>query len=88
MWGIKSERVLMTEYEPIRSVMALQATVSCSETYPAFWAPCMGRGSSDSKVEDCGVLEPELAPGSCTSWKGAFVGKDVGPQEAGSGFST
>lgn len=46
----------------------------------------MGRGSSDPKVADCGVLEPELTSGSCASWKGAFVGKDVGPQEAGSGF--
>lgn len=44
----------------------------------------MGRGSSDPKVADCGVLEPESTSGSCASWKGAFVGKDVGPQEAGS----
>ena len=33
-------------------------------------APRVGRGSRDSKVGDCGVLEPESAPGSCPSWKG------------------
>ena len=44
MWGIESERVLMTEYEPIRSVMALQATVSCSETYPACLGSMHGKG--------------------------------------------
>ena len=80
---------LMTEYKPFRRVMALQMIVSSSGTCPAVsrlhaWE----EGAVTPEVEDCGMLELELAPGSGASWKGAFVGKDVGPQEAGSGFST
>lgn len=40
------------------------------------------------EVGDCGLLELESTPGSGASWKGEFVGKDMGPQEAGSGFVT
>lgn len=77
----------MTEYKPFRRVMALQMIVSSSGTCPAVsrlhvWE----EGAVTPEVVDCGMLELELAPGSGTSWKGAFVGKDVGPQEAGSGF--
>ena len=38
------------------------------------------------ELGDCGMLELEPTPGSGASWKGEFVGKDMGPQEAGSGF--
>lgn len=87
LMGYRVRVCLMTEYKPFRRVMALQMIVSSSGTCPAVsrlhvWE----EGAVTPEVADCGMLELELAPGSGTSWKGAFVGKDVGPQEAGSGF--
>ena len=89
--GISSrpECVLITEYTPIRGVMALQIIISSSETYPTVsrlhaWE----EGTVTPEVGDCGMLELELVPGSGASWKRVLVGKDIGPQEDGSGFST
>ena len=85
----RPECVLITEYTPICGVMALQMIISSSETYPTVsrlhaWE----EGTVTPEVGDCGMLKLELVLGSGASWKGVFVGKDIGPQEAGSGFST
>ena len=85
MWGVESKCVLMTEYERIHSVMALQASVSCFETCPAV---------SRLHAWERGAVTPRWGTVGCWSRSQPLVlahrgkGKDVGPQEAGSGFST